>query len=154
MNGMDLCCLVTATILFIGLVVAVVQLLWSMPRRRHTNIMLDFNRTWESEAFVETRVMANRHSENLEQIMESYNKENKREFFTLIAIPNFFEKLGILVRRRELNFDEVEDHFGEQISHYYRLFQPWIKAQRQIIPELYVDFEFLAEKREQLHKSI
>ena len=139
--------------MFLGLVVAGVQLFWSMPRRRHTNLTLDLNRTWESEAFIEARLKANTIGENLEEAMESYDKENKREFFTLIAIPNFFEKLGILARRKELNFDEVEDHFGEQISHYYRLFEPWIKAQRRITKELYLDFEFLAMKHEQLRKS-
>lgn len=142
---------ITLVIMFIGLVIALWQLLWSMPPRRHIDIILNFNRTWQSEAFTEAKVIANQNAGNLKEMIERYDTENRKEYWLLVGIANFFEDLGTLVKKKQLNFEEVEDHFGPQIYHYYQLFKPWIEARRLERSDLYDYFKSLAEKIEQLY---
>jgi hypothetical protein len=144
-GGMSLFEFITLIIIFAGLVVACIQLMWQQPKRRHTGFLLDLMQTWRSDSFVEARRIVNQYAENLGEAIEKYDKENEPEYYTLIKVANFFEDLGTLVRRGELTKQEIRDYFSESIEHYYHLYSKYIERHRQDILNLYKGFENLAK---------
>lgn len=144
--------------IFIGLIIAYLQL-WPKRRatrreediKRHTDFLMRLSETWDSEPFRQARKIINEHAENLLDVMNKFASENQDEFYLMLRVPNFFETLGMLVRRGELSRETVLDLFESPLHRYYRLFLPFIKegreaqAKRDEAPTLYCDFESLIE---------
>lgn len=100
---------------------------------------------WESDLLREARRLANKSGkQNLRRDLADYDSRNAEELYTLSALPNFFEEIGILIGEGQLSAKHVADRFRPSILYYYDLFSEDIAAKQKEDEEHLVHFQKLA----------
>lgn len=121
----------------------IVLLAWrqlrSMEKARHSQALLHFREVWDSPRLLRARQAVNNYDEEtLAEAIDTADRENSEEYFTLIAVAEFFEDLALARYRHYVSEEDIWLKFSPSISHYYRLYRKRIEQMRKKEPkELY-----------------
>ncbi|MCL0094347.1 hypothetical protein M1N58_00395 [Dehalococcoidales bacterium] len=116
-------------------------------RARESEILMRITQRWDSEELIKARLFLAKHADNLQEIIEECEKQNREEYFLLTKVGNYFEDIASLVERGYLRKNLIKDLLGDAAEYYYKLYKPFITAQRQKgDTDLYKHFEGLAKK--------
>lgn len=116
-------------------------------RATESDILMRIAEIWDSEDFIKARQLVGKHEDNLQEVIQKYEKENQEEYFLITKVANYFENVGVLIDRGYLPRDLVMDLFGDSAGYYYELYQNYITVSRQRgDTDLYEHFERLATR--------
>lgn len=123
-------------------------------RAREAETGLDLLRRWNEDPLVCARQKVTDCEEDAHALEELVRKErvaNTKDYYVLIREPEFFESVGVLHKRKVVDYEFIRDAMISAIIQRWHLWQPAIEylrhARRQ--PTLYKEFEALARKLEQ-----
>ncbi len=72
--------------------------------------------------------------------------EHSTDYFTLVALANFFEDMAILEKEGQITFQQVIDRFGATISHYHGILNNFIAEKQKDDPAVLENFDRLAKR--------
>lgn len=118
--------------------------LQSTERSRRLAVLDRLAVWWESDLLRRARRLANKLGIDLHRQLQSYNRRDAEEFYVLMALCNFFEEMGLLVKEGDLEGGTVVDRFSLSIVHYYGLFRIYIDERQKEDEDYFVNFKSLA----------
>lgn len=102
--------------------------------------------TWSSDLIRRARRIVALGEQNFEQVWRKLEEESSEDYFTLVALANFFEDLAILEKEGQLTLDQVIDRFGTTLIYYHKIYEGLISEQQKEDPSVLENFDKL-EKR-------
>lgn len=109
-------------------------------------VLKDLSFMWESEPLIETRWRVNQLADKLTDELTLTDTQNLRDFYILVRVATFFEDVGSLAAAGLLNRDDATREFGHRAQHYFRLYEPYIRQERNRDPLFLIHFEELATR--------
>lgn len=139
----------TITFLTLLVLVAAAWYAWdqveSVKRSARLNMLDSLSAQWESDLLREARRLVNESGkQRLGADIDVYVLRNSKELYTLAALPNFFEEMGLLVREGHLNVKDVTSRFRPSIIHYGYLFSEEIESGQKENEDHLINFKNLA----------
>ena len=119
---------------------------------RHSNLIMQLCERWDSEWLRQGREAIwriNKNGENLSQKIAEYGNTNICKWLELIAVANFFEDIGFLLKNGYLEpVNLIKDIWENSIKRYYTLYSHYIEQHKQ--EEVYNNFEWLVNEIDKL----
>lgn len=116
----------------------------SEEKSRHSELLMTITQQWETDALVRARQAIAEHEGDLAEKIEEFLENKNERYFDLIRVGNFFESIGLLVKQGYLSLTDATLLFGTVVKAYYKIYRPYIYANRDKQPDLYDNFEYLA----------
>ncbi|SUA03096.1 Uncharacterised protein [Mycolicibacterium fortuitum] len=125
-------------------------------RARHAEAMTEAGRRWNEPAFRTQRakvkaridkVGAEAFKDEMMKLRDSEDEEHAEKYYGLLAIPDYFEDLAILVKYHAITFRIVDDSLGTTVVRHWGNWWPFIRELRVVLgdPKTYEHFQRLAE---------
>jgi hypothetical protein len=148
---------VSTFLLAVGAFMALLAIL-EARRARHAETITEAARRWDDQTLRHLRsrvqtVIAEEGEEGLRDHMLGLRAASAKEYFELLAIPDYFEDLAIMMNYRAVTFRMVDDSLGITVCNYWRLYSPFVTKLREIIKDhrTYENFEDLSERILKVH---
>jgi hypothetical protein len=148
--------IVAAAGVIIGVVFTVLQLR-DLVKTRQTDLILRLQSDWRSRELRESyvRVMSMKFK-TYEEFAEKYplwSEIGSPDYRAVTEVGSFFDGVGILLRRKLIDVEMVDELFGTSIKNAWEKLKPGIEGRRkEVNPALRKWFEYLyneVKKREQ-----
>lgn len=150
---------VAAASVLVGVLFALMQLR-DFVRTRQTDLVMRLYSTYGSREFQEAWVETLRlEFKDYNDYLRKYGATSPKPVYTSVnMVANFFEGIGILLRRRFVDIDLVDDLFSSDIMITWHKMKPIVEGWRRQFnrPQMSEWFEYLhseMEKREEKMKS-
>lgn len=119
-----------------------------IERAREAQLLTDLSRRWSEELLRESREAAEKYKNGsqLRQALRNLKKNNDKEYYILLRLPDFFEDLGLLVSSECFSRKLANELFGTAIKYHYNRYELAIKYLRKKYKDktIYEFFEDLA----------
>jgi len=147
---------VEATGILIGILIAVIQLR-NLNETRQTELFMNLYETFRSREFQKqyAEIIFQHTWKDFDDWMEKYGPvTNIEAFSSWISVPAYFEGIGVLLNRKTIDINMVDDMLSTQILLLWEKIEPITKEYRKSTkrPQLWEWFEYLynkIKKREQ-----
>jgi hypothetical protein len=156
-NWADIVTALSTLLLAVGALLALLAIL-EARRARHAETITEAARRWDERTFRHVRarvkgIIDERSEEGLKKMMLELRKANSTDYFELMAIPDYFEDLAIMMTYRAVTFRMVDDSLGVTVAKYWKNFSPFITELREVIDDrhAYENFQKLGQKIQELH---
>ena len=147
---------VEATGILIGILIAVIQLR-NLNETRQTELFMNLYETFRSREFQKqyAEIIFQHTWKDFDDWLEKYGPvTNVEAFSSWISVPAYFEGIGVLLNRKTIDINMVDDMLSTQILLLWEKIEPITKEYRKSAkrPQLWEWFEYLynkIKKREQ-----
>ena len=138
----------TFTFLTLVVLVAAAWYAWdqveSVKRSARLNMLDSLSAHWESDLLREARRLVNESGkERLAPDLDLYVIRNSKDLYTMGALANFFEEMGLMVKEGHLNLMDVVNRFRPSILYYGDLFSEHIESGQKENEDHLVNFKNL-----------
>jgi hypothetical protein len=138
-----------------AVLVAVVAFVWGlrqlgeMSAARRGQVMADIARRWDSDEFIDARVLIGEHEtpEALRDEVARARNTDRRKFYCFLREPNFYEDLALLLDAKAIELPTISQWIGRAvISRWdqWRLAVEWMRVQPDLGRDEYRAWECLA----------
>ena len=117
--------LIAITVTLLGLIIVYWQVRGAEASRR-VQVMLQLSQQWDSAFLRVSRYKIQKVANDLSLLLARPNVSLDRDYYYWIGVSNFFEDLGIAVKRGWISLADAEDKFGPSIDRYYPLYWPFV----------------------------
>lgn len=144
--------LFTAFVQFLALVTVIIGFRFAylqfktMKQSAHASSFFEFQDIWESERFVNARIVLEEIVMENKNVLETF--QDKEAAKALIRLCDFYESLGWSVSCGIINFDTIRLIYGSSLLHFWDTFGYIIKHLRKRFKDeqIYEHFEEFAER--------
>ena len=154
---LDVGTFVAAVVASIGVLGALAVAWRQLDLNRRTgqgHLLLQLTARWDSPPVLDSRRKIASYPdgealrERIQEVHASQEPKDITEYSLLIAVADFLEDLGVLVRQKSLSEDMARDWLGPNITDFWRSYEPWITEYRtKFGKEIYWEaFQELATK--------
>jgi hypothetical protein len=142
---------VSAIVAAIGVIVGVaftVLQLRDFVKTRHIDLVMRLYSTFGSKEYLEASRRVSLASKDHDAFLKKYG------YVDVVLVGTLFEGIGILLKRKLMDIELIDDLFSEPVRNSWRTMKPIIEIYRKSLnqPRIFEWFEYLAaemQKREQ-----
>jgi hypothetical protein len=137
--------------LAVAALIALAQL-FLMRRAGYAESAMETAKRWNEKSFRDSRAriqayLADGGEKNLKDEMIKLKGNNSPHYYELLAIPDYFEDLAMMIKYRAITFRIVYDTYGHTALKYWQEFAQLTKAIREKEdPQAYKNFEELGNR--------
>ena len=154
---LDIGTFVAAVVASVGVLGALAVAWRQLDLNRRTgqgHLLLELTSRFDNSPVIDSRLAIASHEdgeslrEKIRQLHSSRTSDDIAEYGRLIALADFLEDLGVLVKQKSLSEGMARDWLGLNILDYWRVYEPWIREYRELFGTdiYYQAFEELARK--------
>jgi hypothetical protein len=138
--------LISLTLLVIGAILSY--------RSRLATQMSELSRRWDEAPLIEARTVITKYSSEeirgrVQYFFETSDQDSSsRELFALLRMPDFFEDLAVMVKKKAFSFGLVKESLGGTVVIMWEAWEPavrWLRENEGYDPS-YKNFEALAKR--------
>ena len=146
--------LVAAVLVFIGLFFAWVQIRQTR-KGRHAQVLKDMAERWDDEPMFKARqAQSSKKYETGETlalaVSDAFEQSHDDDlYYHLLMLPNFFDHLGFLAKRKVVTVKDINDTIGGPVVFQWKRWEkvlPFFVSQGMKEEDVYDNFRWLAEQ--------